>query len=128
MGLGTAVELPISPYELVLAQTVDEAELFTWWRETRGEPGNRWARLLPADLGVQLYDAGIRSLGRIRTALLDGSEGPFDPPAYQALQELVGDGGFEPPFSRRLVNAALQWELWPVTFRQQLCGRYGFQP
>ena len=101
----------VDPYELSVAETVDDLELFVFWRECRRREGNLWARLLPDDLAVRLFDAGIRSV----TALAAAPEHDGRLRQIAVVRE----------FRVELLRAARVWRLLPEAWRQEVAGFYG---
>lgn len=108
----------LTPYEASIVETVDDVELFAWWHETRGDPVNKWARLLPEDLGVSLFDAGLRC---VEDVAVPGA------PQYVLLKRCVGLEGFRPPLWDRVMMAAQAWEPWPEAFRAQLAAQHSLR-
>ena len=102
------MSLPCDPYELSAADTVDSLELFVWWQQTRPHVGRGLVR---ADLAIQLFDGGIRSVAAV--AALH--------PAASALATRVA----VPEWRQEIVRAARDWVPLPLEWRQQMAGTYG---
>lgn len=106
-------DAPLTVYERLLVETVDDAELMAWWHMTRS--AHQWTAYLSADLGVRLFDAGIRSVREVAEA-------------GETMRRIIGDGGgFDPPFWRRVADTAQEWEPWPRPYREALALQMGLR-
>lgn len=103
----------IDPYELSLVETTDDLELFVWWRECRIANENVWARLLPGDLAVRLFDAGIRSVAAVAALREDDTH-------LTAIAKV-------PEYRTALVAAAQEWKPLPATWRREQANTYGLR-
>ncbi len=107
----------ITPYEASILETVDDLELFAWWHETRADPARQWARLLPENFAVELFDHGFRSV----RALISGRSGPI-------LRAFCQDyPGFDPSLAVRIRAAAAAWDPWPEAFRRHLAAQHSLR-
>lgn len=112
MGIGDTTAV-IEPYELSLIETTDDLELFVFWRECRIANENVWARLLPADLAVRLFDAGVRSVAAV-AALTENDT------TLTAAAKV-------PEYRSALVEAARDWVPLPAAWRREAAGTYGLR-
>ena len=103
----------VDPYELSLIETTDDLELFVFWRECRLVNENIWARLLPPDLAVRLFDAGIRSVAAV-AALVDDNE------RLVAITHVA-------EYRMALLAAARAWPPLPDGWRREVAGIYGLR-
>lgn len=102
----------LSGYELTLLETTDDAEMFVFWREQKLKNENVWARSVPSDLNVHLFDRGVRSVKAVAA---------LKPSAKVLAVIPVAE------WREALIDAAKAWAPLPDGWRKAVAGTYGLR-